>query len=142
MGHLKEINCTNTGDLLAIYASREYLENSKDIVNFISKSHLELQIFFMHRENGQDVQGHHYKTFERKIFRTTEVLYLLPGSANLKLWALNSDGATNSQDVQLYEGDLIYLFSGCHSISFSETTRLFEIKQGPFFEDQDKVILS
>ena len=138
---MRRVYCPISGTLLAIHIPKKYIDGSTSAVDFVTEGNHDLQIAIMQRDLGQDVEAHYHKKQKRVLEKTTEVLYLITGNADVTVWTLDHDNPSDLQVVPLAPGDLIYIIEGCHSIKFTSKAKFFEIKQGPFSELSDKVKL-
>lgn len=102
---------------------------------FPSKNEDLIQVGFMNLKKGEKILPHFHKSYERKIERTSEVLYILDGKIKASIYKDKKKVA----DVVIEKGDLIVLLSGGHGFDILEDTKFFEVKQGPFIgTDNDK----
>ena len=95
-----------------------------------------LQVGVISKKSDERVQAHRHNLFERKIVGTSEFLYVLEGKMEITVY---DDSFQNPETFSLGVGSGVLLSAGAHSIQFLETTKLMEIKQGPYSAEIDKV---
>lgn len=105
---------------------------------FISSVDSALQIGFQFRGGSNPVKAHHHPRYKREIDITWEVLYFFEGSAKCSIF----DSEANLVEIlTCTSGDFLILLAGGHSIDFSESTKILEFKQGPYFANKDKIFM-
>ncbi|MFH1325753.1 MAG: hypothetical protein ABIH49_03230 [archaeon] len=95
---------------------------------FLSKDEDLIQVGFMNLKKGDSIDPHFHKFYERKIERTSEVIYILEGKVKVNIY----ENKKKVIDTIIEKGDLIVLLSGGHGFEILEDTKFFEVKQGPF----------
>lgn len=135
------INTDNSQDLLAMHIRLgEESRRTLDKTTFFTSEKEPMQIGYIRRDGGETVPAHYHTFVGRKIFGTPETLIVLSGRMRVNIY----DHANGTEERALVEsliavkGDILYLISG-HSIEFLEATELFEVKQGPYAGERDKV---
>ena len=98
-----------------------------------------LQVGLIHKESLQSVKPHRHNVFERRVLGTSEFLFVLEGKMAITIF--DSD-FKSPETFTLGKGSGVLLVGGSHSINFAESAKLIEVKQGPFFAEEDKVYLT
>lgn len=122
----------SSGQLIAIHIND--ISNFKESKFFTNISE-ELQVGLLLFSKDKVVKNHIHHPKNRSIKKTSEVLYVLTGSVNVSLFDYEKKLITKF--VAYHDSVLIFL-SGGHGLDFSETTKLLEIKQGPYSAENDK----
>lgn len=104
-------------------------------VNFITEDSQNPQVALMSRPQGEYITPHVHLPIERTVFGTPEVLVIKSGKMRVDLF--NSSKLFIESHL-VHDGDIIILFSGGHGFEILETTKMVELKQGPFKEGMDK----
>lgn len=95
------------------------------------------QIGLLAYEKDQIVRPHaHHKT-SRTIYFTTEVLFCVSGRIVYTFFDEKKNWSKIAS-CELTKGDLLCLFGAGHGAVALESTRLIEVKQGPFIKSKDK----
>jgi len=121
------------GRLLAMIVPATFNEPG---VHFFTDTGLSQQLAYMQHPAGKDIQAHVHKPVRREIHYTQEVLVLRKGKLRVDFY---DDDQTYLESQILTSGDIILLVEGGHGFKVLEEIEMFEIKQGPFVPDQDKV---
>ena len=90
----------------------------------------------MRHPEGKDIQAHVHKTVRREVLYTQEVLVLRKGRLRVDFY---DDNQQYLESHILEAGDIILLVEGGHGFKVLEEVEMFEIKQGPFLSEEDKV---
>lgn len=104
--------------------------------NFVSPKNFTHQVGFINRPSGHVIKPHTHNKTLRKIFKTSEVLYVKNGVLRVDFY--NNAKKYLSSRV-LKSEDLIILNEGSHGFKIIKKCKLIEIKQGPFFKSLDKI---
>jgi len=107
-----------------------------DGVKFFTPDESSQQLAFMSHPKGKKIQPHLHNKCERTIHSTKEVLFIKSGKIHVDFYSNNQE-YLESRD--LYAGDVILLSEGGHGFEFLEDAQMFEVKQGPYLGDMDKV---
>ena len=105
-------------------------------VHFFTDNDLSQQLAFMQHPEGKIIQAHVHKPVKREIHYTQEVLVLRKGKLRVDFY---DDDQTYVESHIIRAGDIILLVEGGHGFKALEEIEMFEIKQGPFVPEQDKV---
>jgi hypothetical protein len=106
---------------------------------FFTDAESPLQVGIISKKLMDPVKAHRHNTFQRNVLGTSEFLYVLEGSMTVTVFDENFQ---NPETLQLSVGSGVLLLGGAHSIEFEESTKLIEVKQGPYSAELDKVYLS
>ena len=120
--------------LLAIIINSNKIK--KNGVNFISPKNFSHQVGFINHKSGYVVKPHTHKNFLRKIYKTSEVLFIKNGILRVDFY-VNKKKYLFSKILK--KEDLIILNEGSHGFKVIKKCQLIEIKQGPFFKKLDKI---
>jgi hypothetical protein len=124
------------GVLYAIIVRGSY---DKPGVHFFTPDHFSQQVGYMAHPAGHVIAAHTHREVARSVHRTQEVLVLRKGRLRVDFY----DGHNERQASRIMEaGDVILLVQGGHGFEVIEQCEMFEIKQGPFTGDEDKVLIS
>ena len=120
-------------ELIAFVIKRDY---TKEGITFFTDDEFPEQIAYMSHKKDTVVMAHVHNKIERKILVTQEVLILKKGKIRLDLYN------ENKEYIESYiaeAGDIIFLASGGHGLKCLEDVEMYEVKQGPYLKEQDKV---
>lgn len=123
--------------LQAILIRRRDLIKSKGI-NFFTQNNLPFQIASMKHKKGHKIKAHTHRRFLRKIYSTSETLFVLKGSI-----LVNFYNKSNKifKKILIKTGDIILFFGGSHGFEINKNSHFVEVKQGPYLEKRDKKII-
>jgi mannose-6-phosphate isomerase-like protein (cupin superfamily) len=126
-------NIEHKGRLFGIIISGSF---NKPGIHFFTDQSLSQQLAFMRHPEGKDIQAHVHKTVRREVLYTQEVLVLRKGRLRVDFY---DDDQQYLESHILEAGDIILLVEGGHGFKVLEEIEMFEIKQGPFLPEEDKV---
>ena len=110
-------------------------ERAPDVTTFYTPHHYDLQVGKIVYSAGTVIPRHLHRPVVRHVVGTAEVLIVQKGRMILDLY--DHDRALMcSRD--LGSGDVVVLLGAGHGFRLLEDTVLLEVKQGPYFELQDK----
>jgi mannose-6-phosphate isomerase-like protein (cupin superfamily) len=119
--------------LLALIIFSSYKEKG---IHFFTPDNSSLQLAYMNHAEGKIISAHMHNRYKREVHFTKEVLIIRKGK-------LRVDFYTEEQEYIksriLQTGDVIMLSEGGHGFEVLEEIEMFEIKQGPYAGDMDKV---
>ena len=121
------------GQILAIIVRREYSEPG---IHFLTPDGFSQQLGYMRHPVGWIIQPHIHRPVPRAVTYTQEVLFIKKGKLRVDFYSA-SQGYLESRILQA--GDLILLASAGHGFEVLEDIEMFEVKQGPYVEHEDKV---
>lgn len=109
-------------------------------VHFISSIEDLFQVGIMQRDQKSPVQQHTHNKIKREMDRTSEFVYIIEGSCKVRFSCNCNPSAFTFEDLN--SGDAIIFHGlGVHGIDFTESTKLIEVKQGPYIANQDKRVI-
>ncbi len=123
---MKEI--TVNGIVLARHIVKEDIKAG---LNFFSDDLEYVQVGVWGRyEQGKHLQEHIHNAFERIANRTHEVLYVIKGSIEAKIYSL---AEAYVETIVVQEGDILVLLECGHGYNVLEdNTTVLEVKNGPY----------
>ena len=123
--------------LQAILIKKDDLKKSKGI-NFFTSDKLPFQIASMKHKKGHKIQAHVHKRFLRKIYSTSETIFVLNGSIIVNFYNKNNK---IFKKILIKTGDIILFFQGSHGFEMKKNSHFIEVKQGPYLKKMDKKII-
>ncbi len=105
-------------------------------VSFFTPEHFSQQLAYMQHPAGKTIAPHTHKTVRRQVTKTLEVLFVRKGRMRVDLY---DDGQNYVESCILEAGDVILLVAGGHGFEMLEPVEMFEVKQGPYAGDADKI---
>ena len=109
---------------------------SKDGIEFLTPPHFSQQLGYMKRPKEYKIEPHVHNVVPREVSLTHEVLFIKSGKVRVDFY--DNDKKYLESRV-LSSGDIILLADGGHGFVFIEESEIIEIKQGPYFEEKDKI---
>lgn len=107
----------------------------KDGIEFLTPLDYSQQLGYMNRPKGYNIDPHIHNFVPRRIFFTSEVIFIKSGKVRVDFYLSNKDFFSSTI---LYQGDFALLISGGHGFEMLEDTEIIEVKQGPYTGDSDK----
>ncbi len=126
-------NVTCDGETLAIIVRHDFAAEG---VHFFTPGEFSQQLGFMKHPGGKVIQPHIHSPVQREVTYTQEVLFIRRGKLRVDFYS-RAQGYLESRILQ--EGDVILLASAGHGFEVVEDVEMFEVKQGPYAEQADKV---
>ncbi len=123
----------NENICMAIIVRQEYSASGITFLNSTSDS---LQLGFMKREKGYQIFPHLHNKVKREIFDTQEVLFIKSGKVRADFY---DNKRSYLESHILNQGDILLILNGGHSFMIIEEAEIFEVKQGPYIENLDKI---
>jgi mannose-6-phosphate isomerase-like protein (cupin superfamily) len=121
------------GEILAIIIRRDF---SGSGVQFFTPNDFSQQLGYMEHPAGKVIRPHVHSAVQRQVTYTQEVLFVRKGKLRVDFYS----GKQEYVESRILEaGDLILLASAGHGFEVLADLEMFEIKQGPYSEDEDKV---
>ena len=105
-------------------------------VSFFTPGDFSQQLAYMQHPAGKTIVPHVHKPIQRAVTKTLEVLVVRKGRLRVDLY---DDACVYVESRVLAAGDVILLVSGGHGFETLEPVEMFEVKQGPFAGDGDKM---
>lgn len=129
-------NIIHNGSTLAIIVSHSY-ENEG--LHFFTPGEFSQQLAYMKHPAGKIIDPHMHNVVKREVLFTNEVLIIKRGRVRIDFFD-NHEAYLRSRILET--GDVILLVTGGHGFEVLEESELFEVKQGPFAGDLDKIKFS
>jgi hypothetical protein len=119
--------------LLAIIINeKKYFKSG---VDFVTPNFFPLQVGFMNHKANTMIKPHTHKNYLRKIYKTTEVLFIKKGSLRVDFYH-NVKKYLFSNVVK--KDHILIIVQGSHGFKALKNCLLIEVKQGPFSPHLDK----
>ena len=103
-------------------------------VNFLTPSHLTLQLGFIKHKSSTYIKPHTHKNYLRRIKKTTEILFIKNGSIRVDFYSKKK--YLFSKVVS--KNKILILLEGSHGFKILRSCSIIEVKQGPFSLSMDK----
>jgi len=113
-----------------IFASIFDTENLNEGLQFITDDESFIQVGTWNYKKGNVLDAHFHNKFERKSFRTQEVVFVLEGKITCNLF---TEGGEFIETIEISKHQLIIQFEGIHEYEIDEDSKILEIKNGPYF---------
>ena len=123
----------HNGNAFAIIVRRDF--NCPGI-NFFTPNDYSQQLAYMSHRTGKEIQPHVHKKVQREVHYTQETLFIRKGKLQVDFY---SDDQQYLESRVLEAGDVILLIKGGHGFKVVEDLEMFEVKQGPYAGDEDKI---
>lgn len=107
----------------------DFFTNNKDL----------LQVGLIKHKKNHQIKAHKHIKKIRKINYCTEVLIIKKGQIKIRFY--NNNGINIKKDKTLRKEDIIILFKGGHGFLTKEKLEMIEVKQGPYIENSDKILI-
>ena len=124
---------THNSETLAIIVRKEF--NNRGI-NFFTPNEYSQQLAYMNHPSGKEIQPHIHKKVHREVHYTQETLFIRKGKLQVDFY---SDDQKYLDSRILKSGDVILLIKGGHGFKVLDDLEMFEVKQGPYAGDEDKI---
>ena len=124
---------TANGETLAIIVRHDF---ALEGVHFFTPGEFSQQLGFMKHARGRVIQPHIHSPVQREVTYTQEVLFLRRGKLRVDFYGREQQYL---ESRLLQAGDVILLASAGHGFEVVEDVEMFEVKQGPYAEQADKV---
>ena len=108
----------------------------KSGVHFFTPNDYSQQLAYMSHPTGKEIQPHLHKKLQREVHYTQETLFIRKGMLQVDFY---SDDQQYLESRVLEGGDVILLIKGGHGFKVLENLEMFEVKQGPYAGDEDKI---
>ncbi len=105
-------------------------------INFFTPNQYSQQLAYMSHPKGKVIDPHIHKSIQRSVYFTQETLFIRKGV--LEVYFFSEDQLFLESKI-LKSGDVILLIKGGHGFKVLEDVEMFEVKQGPYAGDEDKV---
>jgi len=105
-------------------------------LEFFTSNDDSMQLGYMKKKAGETIIPHLHKIIERKIDYTKEILIIRKGILRVDFYG---DDKKYIESRILGTGDILFLSEGGQGFGALEETEIFEVKQGPYLGEDDKV---
>jgi mannose-6-phosphate isomerase-like protein (cupin superfamily) len=119
--------------ILAIIIKKDFRQ---DGIQFFTNDNDSQQLGYMNRPEGYEIKPHRHNLVQRDVHLTQEVLFIKSGKVRVDFY---SNEQEYLESRILYNGDVILLSDGGHGFKMLEPSEIIEVKQGPYYGEQDKV---
>lgn len=119
--------------LIALIVKREFKGGG---VNFFTPHSFSQQLAVLTHPAGKEIQPHVHKIQPREVLYTQEVLFIRQGKLRVDLYSKEQEFL---ESHVLEEGDIILLADGGHGFEVLQDVEMFEVKQGPYNPEDDKI---
>ena len=120
-------------NLAAILVRRDFKSSG---IQFFTDTEFSQQLGYMSRPKGYVIEPHIHKDVSRQVIKTQEVLFIKSGKLLVEFY--DNDKKFAKSRV-LETGDIILLAECGHGFKMLEETEIFEVKQGPYAGEEDKI---
>jgi len=120
-------------EILAIIVRHDFAQRG---VAFFTPSDFSQQLGYMQHPVGKIIQPHVHTASQRAVEYTQEVLFIRRGRLRVDFYSREQ---RYLESRILDAGDVILLASAGHGFEVLEDLEMFEVKQGPYVEQADKV---
>ena len=120
-------------EVLAIIVRRDF---HKEGIHFFTSNDLSQQLAYMSHPTGKEIQPHVHKKVQREVHLTQETLFIRKGKLKVDFYSVDQEYL---ESRILESGDVILLIKGGHGFEVLEDLEMFEVKQGPYAGDADKI---
>lgn len=128
-------NVILNGETRAIILRNDFEKNG---IHFFTPNESSQQLGYMKRPKGYIIPPHEHREVVREISKTQETLFVKSGIIQANFY--DDDHKLFSIKI-LRKGDVVLLVSGGHGFEFLEEGEIIEVKQGPYLDKDDKVLL-
>ena len=129
---LKE-EIVNDGKLYGLIIRKDF---ESDGLTFFTPGEFSQQLAYMKHPQGHVIDPHIHNEVKREVCNTQEVLFIRKGCLRVTFFDLQQ----NEFAVRdLYGGDVLLLVQGGHGFEILQECEMFEVKQGPYAGEDDKI---
>ena len=119
----------HNNDTFAIIVRKDFNNTG---INFFTPNDYSQQLAYMSHPVGKDI----HKKVQREVNYTQETLFIRKGKLQVDFY---TDEQEFLESRILQSGDVILLIKGGHGFKVLEDLEMFEVKQGPYAGDEDKI---
>ena len=120
-------------EIIAIIVRKNFRDPG---IHFFTPNDYSQQLAYMNHPLGKEIQPHIHKKVQREVNFTQETLFIRKGKLQVDFY---SDEKEYLESRTLESGDVILLIKGGHGFKVLEDLEMFEVKQGPYAGDEDKI---
>jgi hypothetical protein len=106
-------------------------------IKFFTPRNFSQQLGYMNRPKGYKISAHKHKKNIRNVSFTQEVIFLKEGQLRVNFY---HQSKKFFKSKTLNKGDIVLLANGGHGFEMLKNSKIFEVKQGPYNEFEDKII--
>ena len=118
------------------FASIHNFNEMDEGLSFLTRDESFIQVGTWNYEKNKILDAHYHNYFERKSYRTQEVVIVLEGKIKCNLFT--EDGSEVHTAI-INKGQMIVQYEGVHEYEILEKTKVIEVKNGPYFgPDKDR----
>jgi len=126
-------NIINNSKVLAIIVRKDF---SQPGLHFFTSPDYSQQLAYMRHPVGKIIHPHVHNPVRREVTYTQEVLFIKKGKLRVDFYDTDH---TYLESRILEGGDIILLASAGHGFEILDEVEMYEVKQGPYVEQEDKV---
>lgn len=108
----------------------------KNSIKFFTPNSFSQQIGLMSRPKDYKINPHIHKRVKREVLYTNEVLLIKKGIVKVDFY---DDNQIFLESRKVYKGDILLLIRGGHGFTIIEEAEIYEVKQGPYVGESDKL---
>lgn len=120
-------NITHNNEL---YSTIFDTENIKEGLDFLTNDESFIQVGTWNYKKGKILDAHFHNEFERKAFRTQEIVFVLDGMITCNLYTQQGQFITSEK---IEKNHLIIQYQGIHEYEIEKDSKILEVKNGPYF---------
>jgi mannose-6-phosphate isomerase-like protein (cupin superfamily) len=120
-------------EIIAIIVRKNFRDPG---IHFFTPNDYSQQLAFMSHPTGKEIQPHVHKKVQREVHYTQETLFIRKGKLQVDFYTEEKEYL---ESRTLESGDVILLIKGGHGFKVLEDLEMFEVKQGPYAGDEDKI---
>ena len=105
-------------------------------IQFFTPDEFSQQLAYMSHKKGKEITPHIHRSVKREVLFTQETLFIRKGKLQVDFYR---EDQTFIESRILERGDVILLIKGGHGFKVLEDLEMFEVKQGPYAGDEDKI---
>ena len=113
-----------------LYSTIFDLQNINDGLDFITEDDSFIQVGTWNYKKGRILQAHYHNKFERKAYRTQELVFVVDGEITCNLY---TEGGDFFKSLKIFKNQLIIQYQGVHEYVIDEDSKILEVKNGPYF---------
>ena len=106
--------------------------------DFITSEEHNFQFGSFYLPEGEPIRAHQHLENHRSLRKTTEFIFVQEGVLNVSFYG-SDDLKDLRETVSLGPGSAVIIFDGIHGFFAHTDCRFFEVKQGPFNGETDKI---
>tara|TARA_B100001778_G_C18218736_1_gene463429 strand:+ start:91 stop:513 length:423 start_codon:yes stop_codon:yes gene_type:complete len=113
-----------------LYATIFDTKNIKEGLDFLTNDESFIQVGTWNYKKGKVLDAHFHNEFERKAFRTQEIVFVLDGMITCNLYTQQGELITSEK---IEKNCLIIQYQGVHEYEIDKDSKILEVKNGPYF---------